>query len=467
MLGAKSNLIGGLTALAVFSAAFAVGVPNGALAQEPPLGIPAGGPAGKDPNSIPLNSWLLYPAINFSAQNSNNFFISPQSKISGWQFGVTPSATAVWSNGIHTTTIYGNVQRNEYPTTNQLNGTNAEATFTQQYAPLRDLNFTVSGDWTHQTLSSALTNAIPSPIPFTGFTVLPNGNIILPNGTIVNPSGQVVGQIGTPTSVTPPSTVNSFDQYTALARMQKIFNYGIVTVGASAQRVNYVDAGSPDYTNKTFTQDSAFWLGPVFYFYSDGSFNMRTTEPASAPNANSTAYRIVGGIGTRQYGLFRASAYFGHQGSGTSGSPSSGGNVFGGALTYYPTQSWTLSANVDETINLAPAGAPASNQALGISGITPIQIATSSSTQTTSTTVRSSYILSPQWSTTEVFGFTHIDNIGSPIWDNSYIADAQLSYSMRQNLSISWEYQFSSIVSNAPNTNANRHLVTMSAAYKF
>ena len=43
-----------------------------------------------------------------------------------------------------------------------LNATNGQATFTQQYAPLRDLNFTLVGDYSHQTLSSGLTNAIPS-----------------------------------------------------------------------------------------------------------------------------------------------------------------------------------------------------------------------------------------------------------------------------------------------------------------
>ena len=57
------------------------------------------------------NGWQIYPSINFLAESSNNFFISPLSKIAGWQFVVSPAATAEWSNGIHTTTIYGNVAR--------------------------------------------------------------------------------------------------------------------------------------------------------------------------------------------------------------------------------------------------------------------------------------------------------------------------------------------------------------------
>jgi len=351
-----------------------------------------------------------------------------------------------------------------------LDATNGEGTFTQQYAPLRDLNFTFTGDYTHVRIASGLTNSIPTPTAFTGFSVLPNGNIVLPNGNIINPNtGQIVGQVGPSFSATPFSAVNPYGTTTGTAKVQKIFSYGIVDLSASIQRVIYDNAGTQDYTTKTFSEDGAFWLGPVFYAYSNGAFSIRNTDPIGnpVPSDNSTTYRFVGGIGTRQYGLFRASAYFGHQGSGTSGAPSAGGNVYGGVLTYYPTPAWTISANVDETINLAPPGAPPSTQALGISGITPLQIPLSNSTQTTATSLHLNYIISPQWTASGVFGFTHIENIGSPIWDDSYVADAQLSYNLWRNLTLMWEYQFSSIQSNAPGTSAYRNLITMSATYKF
>ena len=287
MLCAKSNRILGFAALALFSALFAFGGVNAARAQEPPTTIPAGGPLPFDPNAIPFNSWLLYPSVNFLAENSNNYFITPQSKLSGWAFGVDPSLTAEWSNGIHTTTLYGNFQQLQYPPDNQvpqesnIAAPSGEATWTQQYAPLRDLNFTVVGDYVHQTLSPGLTSSIPNPTQFTGTTVLPNGNIVLPNGTIITPTGQVVGQAGSIPSVGPTAFVNPYDQYTGTARVQKIFNGGIVTLGTSLQQVDYEHAqqSSPNYINKTFTEDASFWLGPVFYAYTDGSFNIRTTGP--------------------------------------------------------------------------------------------------------------------------------------------------------------------------------------------
>ena len=476
MLCAKSNRIAGFAALAVFSALFAFGGVDAARAQaEPPTTIPAGGPPGSDPNAIAFESWLLYPSVNFLAENSNNYFISSQSKLSGLAFGVDPALTAIWSNGIHTTTLYGSFQQLQYPPDvvpqeSKINAISGEGTWTQQYAPLRDLNFTFAADYTHQTLQAGLTSAIPSLTPFTGFIILPNGDIQEPNGTIINPAtGQVVGQAGSSASASPTSFFNPYDTFTGTAKVQKLFSDGIVDLSASFGRTVYENegTGSADYTNKTFSGDGAFWLGPVFYAYSNGQFNIRDTDPNSIPGNNGTAYRLIGGIGTRQFGLFRASAYFGHQGSATSGSPSSGGNVFGGALAYYPTLAWTISATVDETINLSPSGAPASNQAIGIGGITPLQISTSGSTQTTSTALNVSYAMDQQWNSTGTFGFVHIENIGSPIWQNSYVADGRLSYTIWRNLTLTWEYQYSGIVSNAPQSSPVRNLITMSAAYKF
>jgi Putative beta-barrel porin 2 len=474
MLCANTNRIRGLAALAVFSALFAFSGPQAAFAQaEPPTAIPAGGPLGNDPNAIAFNHWLFYPSINFLAENSNNYFIAPQSKLSGLALGVSPSLTAEWSNGIHTTTLFGSFQQLQYPPDNaipqqsNIPALSGEGTWTQQYAPLRDLNFTFVADYNHQSLQAGLTSAIPTPTSFTGFTVLPNGNIILPNGTIINPSGQVVGQVGPSVSVSPTSFFNPYDTFTATGKVQKLFADGIVDLGASFQRTVYENLGSSDYTNRTFSEDGSFWLGSVLYAYSTGAYNIRTTDPSSIPGNDSTAYRIVGGLGTRQIGLFRATAYFGHQGSGTSGSSSSGGNVYGAGLTYYPTPAWTVGASVDELINLSPAGTPPSNQAIGLPGVTPLQISTSGSTQTTSTTLHANYLINPQWTVNGTFGFVHIENIGSPIWDNSYVADLQLSYVMWRNLTLLWEYQYSSTMTNVPNSNAVRNLISMSATYKF
>src|ERR1700744_944104 len=118
MPGTKFLRLGGLAALAMVTALAAGGAPRAAWAQQPPLSVPAGGPLPADAMAIPVNGWLLYPSLNLFSQYSNNIFLSPQAKLAGWGFGASPSLTAEWSNGIHTTTLFGNFSHIDYPTQN-------------------------------------------------------------------------------------------------------------------------------------------------------------------------------------------------------------------------------------------------------------------------------------------------------------------------------------------------------------
>lgn len=464
MLGARSISLGRSSLLAVCGAVILCGSLKQACAQEPPLAIPAGGPPAAGQGAIPVDGWLLYPELDTFTQYSNNYFLSPLSKIWGWSFGISPSMTAEWSNGIHTTTLYGDFTHVEYPTNNEAITNDGEATVTQQYAPLRDLTFTLLGDYTHRTLAGALTSGIPSAITSTATTVLPNGNTVLPNGTVVTPSGEVVGQIASAINVAALSLVNPYDQYTTTGQVQKIFGDGIVTLGASLRRQDYEEQQSSDNTAKTFTEDASFWLGPVFYIYSDGAFAMNDN---SSPTPNSDVYRVVGGLGTRQFGLFRTSGYFGYQGSQSVGSLPAGGNVYGGSLTYYPTPLWTVGANMDFTVNLAPSGAVASTEALSTPAATPLQVPLSSSSQITVLSLHSQYAITPQWTATGLFSYSNVKSLGSPTWEDAWIAAATLSYAVRRDLTLTWQYQYGSIVSNETLTNATRNFVSMSAAYKF
>jgi Putative beta-barrel porin 2 len=437
-----------------------------ARAQQPPLTIAAGGPPPAGPNAVPFESWLLYPQLDTFTNYSNNYFLSPQAKVSGWSFGETPSMTAEWSNGIHTTTLYGNFTHVDYPTDNAVNTNDGEATVTQQYAPLRDLNFTFLADYTHHTIASALTSGIPSPISSTATTVLPNGNTVLPNGTIVSPNGVVVGQAASAANVAGLSVVDPYDAYTVTGNVQKLFGDGVVTLGASVLRRDYDEQASQgqDFTAKTFTEDAAFWLGPVLYFYSDAAFT-QNDETSPAPDID--AYRAIAGLGTRQFGLFRGSAYFGHQGSQSSGSQPAGGNVYGGSVSYYPTPIWTLSANLDVTINLAPSGSSPSTLALTTPSTNPLQVPLSSSSNITVTSVKSEYIIRPDWTANTLISYSHVEYLGAPTWEDVWAAIGSLRYDMRRDLSLTWQYQYSSIVSNLPLTNANRNFVSMTASYKF
>ena len=449
---------------------------NSSLGSYASLGSTAS-PGGNIPSScrsaIPVEGWLLYPSIRlYSHLFRQSFPHANGPDIKALGFGTSPSLTAQWTNGIHTTTIYANFDTEFYPTDSTINTFNREATVTQKYAPLPDLTFTVLGDYTHQTISSSLTNSIPNAIstPPATPTRLPNGNIELPNGQIVSPSGQIVGQVNPVLANSGTTLVNPYDQYTGTATVSKIFNSGILTLSSSLASTDYQSTQGTgptsftSFTTKTFREGGAFWLGPVLYAYSNGAFSMRT-ENASL-DANSNAYRVVGGIGTRQFGEFRSSSYFGYQGSEVQGSGTAGGDVYGGKISYYPTPAWTIIAAIDETINIS-SQTVVSTQALTLPTNMPEQIPLSSSTRITSTSLRTQYAISPQWTAIGDFGYTRTEYIDSPQLNNAWFADVILSYDIWRNMTLTWEYQYTGIISNAANTSARRNLVTMSANYRF
>lgn len=453
-------------ARSVFSALFLIAWIPLCFAQEPPLDVPRNKLPARDPEAIAINGWLLYPTLRIYSLYSDNLFLSPQSRLSVPGFGVTPSLTAVWSNGIHTTTLYGNIDRQAYPTDNDVNTIDGRAGFTQKYEAMRDLIFSVNGNYTHQTLNGSLQNSIQTAAAAPTTTQLPNGNFQLPNGTIVSPSGQVVGQVSPTIGSAVPLLVNPSNQYTGTFSVDKIFNRGILSLGSTVSRTDYETQSSQNSSqntrSRTFTENAGVWLGPLFYAYSNGAIGTVVTD---ATSASTTSYRIIGGLGTRQFGLFRSSVYFGHQGS--EGSTTAGGDVYGGALSYYPTPKWTLTGTVDKTTNISSQASAAANLALTLPGLTAVQIPLGASTHITSASLQAGYEITSQWFAACQLGYTRVEYVDSPRLDNSWVLDATLRYDIWRNMSLTWEYRYRSILSNAPLTSATSNYGTMGATYKF
>src|ERR1700736_2967288 len=242
------------TARSAFSALFLIAWIPLAFAQEPPLDVARVGrlPA-RDPNAIAVDGWLLYPTLRVYSLYSDNLFLSPQSPIAAPGFGVTPSLTAEWTNGIHTTTLYGNIDRQVYPTDNDINTLDGRAGFTQKYEAMRDLIFSVNGNYLHQTWATGLQNSIQTVAAAPTTTVLPNGNTILPNGTILSPSGQPIGQSNPTIGTTVPLMISPFDQLTGTFSVDKIFNRGILSLSGSVRSNHYETQSSLSSRSKTVT----------------------------------------------------------------------------------------------------------------------------------------------------------------------------------------------------------------------
>jgi len=442
---------------------FLIGSTGASLAQwAPPLAIPPTPQLAPPGEAIPFAGWLLYPTIKANALYTDNLFQSPQAPISTWGFGAAPSLTAEWTNGIHTTTLFGNFDPEVYPTHNDINTFDGEASFRQKYQPLRDLTFRAIGDYTHKTIANALQSSIPFPITTPHSTVLPNGDTLLPNGTIVSPDGLVVGHASPTLNVNGTSLINPYDQFTGTFAVDKLFDRGILSLSTSAVRTNYENQSAQSNSAGSFTGSGGVWLGPLLYAFSDGVI-AKNSGSLQSPGPI-TSYRARGGIGSGQFGFFLGSVYFGHQGS-ESPTGTAGGEIYGANLAYYPTPLWTLSVSADETVNISSQ--TNSNLALTIPVPSPLLIPLSASTRITSAALNSNYQISPLWSTSEHFSYNRAEYVDSPRVDNSWLADATLSYNMWRNMTITWEYQYSRIQSNAPLSSSTRNYAAMSALYKF
>ena len=115
-------------------------------------------------SGIPVGEWLVYPELRTYSNYSNNLFLSPVARLNAWGIGETPSIKAQWTDGIHTTTLFANVDTQEYPTANSINSFDRQANWTQQYSPTPDLTFTGLIDYTHKTIANSLTSSIPQAI---------------------------------------------------------------------------------------------------------------------------------------------------------------------------------------------------------------------------------------------------------------------------------------------------------------
>jgi hypothetical protein len=449
----------------------------------PPLDVSWSAPA-KNPATITIDGWQLYPTVRLYSTYTDNFFFTPQFPLSVGGVGVAPNLTAQWTNGIHTTTLYGNIDREVYPTANELNSFTGKVGFTQRYEALRDLSFTVGADVFHQTLVTSLQNSIQIPAAAPATTLLPNGNTQLPNGTIISPSGQQVGLATQPIGSFVPLIVNPFNQFTGTFSVDKIFNRGILSLTASANRTEYENGQaqsnsssnfSSNFSGRTFTERAGAWLGPLFYAYSDGSIGTVVTDATpTAPSASTTSYRVVGGIGTRQFDLYRLSFYFGHQGSqsnnptiaGAPNSTTAGGEVYGGVISYYPTAYLTFTGTLDRTTNISSQGA-VSNLALTLPTILPIQVPLSSGARITSLSLASTYQITRQWFATGLLGYSRIESIGSSTVQNTWVFDTTLRYDIWKNMSLTLEYRYNSIVSNVPSSSPTQNFVMTGATYRF
>jgi Putative beta-barrel porin 2 len=422
----------------------ATGIAPGPMA--PPLYPPVVGALPSGAGALSLGPWLLTPTLGLSTLYDSNIYSSVTNPVSGPGFNIVPNLLADYNTGIFDTQLYANINSTIYPTLTPLNDTfNWQVGAVEKYSPLRDLVFTVQGNYAHSTLAYVTTSALPTPIFSPASPLLPGAaGVIAIQQFAVNPN----------------------DTATITASVYKEFNRAFINLGTTASNTQYENssAAQPNFQQSSYYGNGGFWFNPLLYAYASGIDAF--TNPAVGPDSSS--YMIRGGIGTAPIGLFTGSIYYGWQASAVVDGGTAGGDIYGGLISYAPTAVWNIALSVDELINISNLTlAPA--QGIGLGGLPLVGAAVplTESVQVTSVALRSNYTFSPQTSIFGVLSNSRIAFIDSTRVDNAWLATVGIQHRLTNNLMLNANFQYTSYVSPEPLTSFTTIFVSIGGVYSF
>ena len=439
-----------------FFASVDVALAQAPATNEPPLNPPEVRQLPSGAGTLSLGDWLLYPTLALHSFYDSNIYSSPTSPIATGGFNINPSLLAQYDTGIHTTSLYGNINSNIYPFIDPTNDTfDRQAGFIEKYEAMRDLIFTLQGNYQHSTNASPFITALPSPIISAATPALPGA----------------AGVVAAKQIFSDPN-----DTYTATGTIYKEFNRAFLTASGTLLTTEYANqALATDYSMASYSVAGGAWFSPLFYAYANGSesFQSPAVGPAClSPCPNSTYYQVVAGIGSAKIGmLFSGSIYYGHQGAEVAdGFGTAGGPVYGAKLLYSPTPVWNITVSVDEIINISnitailPTGTPQALPNLGLAGGF---VGLNQSAQITAPALRSDYKFSEQTSIFGVIGYTSVDILNSTQFENFWTASVGIRHNLSDHLTLTFDYQYTAALSNIPDTSFNRNYTAVGAIYKF
>jgi hypothetical protein len=413
----------------------AIGGPGGPELSPPVVSVQRANPLdvtrGREYTALPLGSWLLYPSVFFGGVYDDNVTQSSTDRVSTAGLRVVPSLLAELNDGIQKTTLYGMMDGRIYPDSNSANTDTlaARGGFIHTYEALKDLVFRFQGDYTRQTDL------------FSTFGV--DHSV-----TSLNPTGIGLAPVANP---------QTYNQFSGLASVQKTFDQAFVSLAGSVVDITYdhlnANQTSPDGVVYTGTGKGGFWFTPFLYAYTEATFDNRQY---AAGTFDSHGYRVLGGVGSDQIGLFRGELYGGYQAEqydlaalGTVGSA-----VFGGKLYYYPTRYLTVRGSLDETLGVSLlASAPGS----------PFGTAT----RLTSALLQANYAIDPAWTASVRAGYIRTVYVDNPRIDSAWTAGGTLTYSVWRNFGLTLDYQYTQLVSNIALQGFTRNVVTLGGTYRY
>ena len=430
----------------------------------PPLLPPQVTPLPTGDQSVSLGQWLISGKVGASTFYDSNIYQSTTPPIlHGPGFELQPSLLADYNTGIYETSIYGNIDSKIYPTLDSSNDTfNRQAGILQKYSPLPDLQFTAQANYFYSTDANVLLNSttpsapsIPSPIVSPANPALPGAAGVVANAqTIVDPN----------------------NTYTASANVYKEFNRAYATFGGSIYDTTYETTPSANFNLASYYGSGGIWFSPLFYAFANGAQSFYSP----AVGFSSASYFAKGGIGSDRISFFQGSIYAGEQATIVADDGGqAGGDIYGGAVSYFPIDAWDMTFSVDRLRNVSNITV-ATSQALGGSigglpsgaagglALSGAALSTNTSVQVTTLAYRTNYRFSAQTSAFGLISVTPIAYLGTSHVDYSSIASIGIRHQLRDNLSLIFTYNYTRYESEAfPSYNFNRDFLSLGAIYTF
>src|SRR5262245_24484413 len=451
---------------AVASTALFVGISPRSLAQD--QGIV---PTGEYREGLVVGDWKLDPQIFVGAVWDGNIDQHPNGtpRSSHTSARAVPYIGGYYDGGIHKTSVYGVLDARFF----DANTISATTGLTHRYEAMRDLIFNFYVNYTRQT--DIFTNALN----FNNGAIGPNisGSPETNIPIVLNPFG-----------TTPTVNPSSYNQYTGGTSVLKTFDNAFVSLAGTVYHIQFdqttnLPLGNPfstslDGTSYWVVGRAGYNVTPQFYVFAESAgifqrFNNSTFD--------TNGYRVSGGVGSADpQSLFRGEVFGGYQaqeqvrGSGIlvdangvplivnglgipSGIPSNThSGIFGGRLAYYPTRYWTLVAQVDETLGVSTTLSPTLPAGLPL-------LATNAILQT-------NYNISRWWWVGARVGYTRSKFYGFDRVDDGWMAGGSFNYEVWRNLSLTLDYQYSTVHSDAVNavlSNFTRNVYSAGLTYRY
>jgi hypothetical protein len=375
---------------------------------------------------VPVGGWMVFASVLTGVVWDDNVFQTSQFATRDWGARLRPSLELVRNNGIHKTTVYGFADARLYGKQEDANVVNGSIGAGHVWEAQRDLVFKADFEYARRT---DINNA----------------------GTLLTPGGPV-------TIVTPLD----YGLLTGSLSAQKSFGPIFVGFGGVVSHTNFDDLTDvlgqnfdQDYRDQTiYTLSSRIGVrvGPVIYSFVEPSLNWRRFRDSTF---DSSGQRIIAGVGSDRVSLFRGEVFAGYQRQDYDDAniATVHGSVFGGRLFWYPTRDLVVSFDADRKLADSTLSTPGNQFG--------------SPVESTSLLFKAAYVATDTWSLSARFGYSLIDYKNTAREDSQCVAGAAISYFIRRNLAVTFEWQHINLQSNVDGNSFERNVLTLGTTYRY